>query len=230
MIRRKLPTALSKTWRAEMAVDVKICGLTDRRGLDAAIRHGARMVGFNFFPASPRFVSMDAVAALAAEVPQEIERVGVTVDMDNETLEAAIRSARLSTVQLHGHEDPARAAEIRERFGIKVLKVVRVSDASDLEAVAAFEPVADLLMFDTKPPKDATRPGGNAIAFDWRLLAGFATKRPWLLSGGLEADNVRQAVEISGASAVDVASGVESVPGSKDPEKIREFMAVCSGL
>jgi len=213
-----------------VAIDVKICGVNDRAGLDASLRHGARMIGFNFFPKSPRFVTTGQVAALSQVVPDDVERFGVTVDADDAMLEQVIAAARLSVVQLHGHEGPDRAAAIRERFGVKVMKVIRVSEAPDLDAVAAFEPVADLIMFDAKPPKGATRPGGNAVAFDWRLLSGRRWRRPWLLSGGLDPDNLRQAVEISGARAADVASGVESAPGVKDPERIKAFLQEASSL
>jgi phosphoribosylanthranilate isomerase len=213
-----------------MAVAAKICGLNDRASLDAAVRHGARYVGFIAFPKSPRHVAPDEAAALAAHVPETVERVGVLVDPDDAMLEAYIRAARLSIVQLHGHETPARIDAIRERFGVRAMKVIRVAGPEDLGAVSEYEPVADLLMFDAKPPREATRPGGNAVAFDWKVLAGRTWRRPWMLSGGLDAGNVKQAVEITGARIVDTSSGVEDAPGVKNPEKIRDFLRIARDL
>ena len=213
-----------------MAVDAKICGLSSAPAVAAALDHGARMVGFVFFPGSPRHVSFEQAAALSRPIGPEVERVGVMTDPDDDLLRRAIAAGRLSVVQLHGGETPRRVAEIRERFGAKVMKVVRVSGSDDLDRAAGFEPVADLLMFDSKPPRGATRPGGNAVAFDWRLLAGRAWRRPWLLSGGLDPDNVGRAVELTGARAVDVSSGVESAPGVKDPALIGTFLERVAAL
>ena len=213
-----------------MAVEAKICGLRSPEAVAAALNHGARMVGFVFFPASPRHVSLDRAAALSRSVGDDVERVGVTVDADDDLLRRAIAAARLSVVQLHGRETPRRVADVRERFGVRTMKVARVSAAEDLDAAAVFEPVADLLMFDAKPSRGATRPGGNAAAFDWRLLTGRTWRRPWLLSGGLDADNVGQAVELTGARAVDVSSGVESAPGVKDPALVGAFLERVAAL
>lgn len=213
-----------------MAVEAKICGLRSPEAVAAALNHGARMVGFVFFPASPRHVSLDRAAALSRSVGDDVERVGVTVDADDDLLRRAIAAARLSVVQLHGRETPRRVADVRERFGVRTMKVARVSRAEDLDAAAVFEPVADLLMFDAKPPRGATRPGGNAAAFDWRLLAGRTWRRPWLLSGGLDVDNVGRAVELTGARTVDVSSGVESAPGVKDPALVGAFLERVAAL
>jgi phosphoribosylanthranilate isomerase len=213
-----------------MAVGAKICGLNDAAGLDAALRHGARMIGFNAFPPSPRYVVPDQLAALAARVPGHVERVGVMVDPDDATLETWVRAGRLSIVQFHGHEPPERLQAVRERFGVAAMKVIRVAEAADLDGVAAYEQVADWLMFDAKPPREATRPGGNAVAFDWQLLAGRSLRRPWLLAGGLDATNVKEAVALSGARLVDVSSGVESAPGVKDPALIRAFLETVRDL
>lgn len=213
-----------------MAVDTKICGIRSAEALDAAVAHRARFVGLNFFEKSPRFVSMEDAGALAARVPEAVGKVGVFVDPDDMMLEGAIAAARLSMVQLHGQEEPKRAADIRARFGVDVMKVIKVSQADDLDAVVGYEPVADWLMFDTKPPKGATLPGGNAIAFDWRLMAGRSFRRPWMLAGGLDPENVAEAVSLTGARCVDVSSGVESAPGVKDPDKIRAFLDTVRGL
>lgn len=207
-----------------MAVAVKICGLADAAGLDAAIRHGARYVGFVFFAASPRHLSFERARALAARVPAHVERVGVVVDAGDDALAQAVAAAELHVLQLHGDEDRRRAAAIGARFGVRTMKVVRVAQAADLDAAAAFEEAVDMLMFDARAPRGATRPGGNATAFDWRLLAGRRWRRPWLLSGGLDAGNLARAVAVSGAAAVDVSSGVERAPGRKDPERIRAFL------
>lgn len=213
-----------------MAVAAKICGLNDVEGLDVALRHGARLVGFNGFPGSPRYVVPDQLAALAGRVPDHVERVGVMVDPDDATLETWIRAGRLSIVQFHGQESAARLEAVRERFGVQVMKVIRVAEAADLDGVAPFEPVADWLMFDAKPPREATRPGGNAVAFDWQILSGRTLRRPWLLAGGLDAGNVKEAVTLTGARFVDVSSGVESKPGLKDPALIRQFLETVRDL
>ena len=213
-----------------MPVDVKICGLSDRPGLEAAVRHGARMVGFVFFPASPRRVGIEELATLARGVPDDIERVGVTVDVGDDALSAAIDAGRLTVIQLHGAEDERRVAEVGRRFGVKTMKVVRVSRAADLDRASRFEAIADMLMFDARAPASASRPGGNARAFDWRLLEGRSWRCPWLLSGGLDSGNLRQAVEISGAAAVDVSSGVETSPGRKSPVLIADFLERARGI
>jgi phosphoribosylanthranilate isomerase len=213
-----------------MAIAAKICGLNDLAGLDAALRYGTRMVGFNAYPPSPRYVSPDQLGALAERVPDHVERVGVMVDPDDVTLETWIRAGRLSIVQFHGQETVARIEAVRERFGVKVMKVIRVAEAADLDEAAAFEPVADWLMFDTKPPREANRPGGNAVAFDWQLLSGRSWRRPWLLAGGLNAGNVKEACALTGARFVDVSSGVESKPGLKDPTMIRAFLETVRDL
>ena len=213
-----------------MALAVKICGLGDASGLDAAIRHGARYVGFVFFAASPRHLSFERARALAARVPGNVERVGVVVDGDDDLLARVVAAADPDILQLHGGEAPGRAAAIRARFGVKVMKVIRVASAADLDGAAAFEEAADMLMFDARPPPGASRPGGNATAFDWRLLAGRRWRRPWLLSGGLDAGNLAQAATASGARAVDVSSGVERAPGRKDPARIRAFLERAASL
>ena len=207
-----------------MAVGVKICGLRERSALDAAVRHGARMVGFIFFDRSPRNVSLGDVAALARHVPEGIRKVGVAVDAGDDSLGAMIAAAGLDTIQFHGSEDARRLAHVRARFGVRVMKVIRVATAVDLEPLPSFDTVADMLMFDAMPPRGATRPGGNATAFDWTLLAGIRPRSPWILSGGLDAGNLCRAVEASGATMVDVSSGVETSPGHKSASRIAEFM------
>ena len=211
-------------------IDVKICGLRTTEAVAAAVDGGARYLGFVFFPPSPRHLEPAVAASLAAAVPPSVKRVGLVVNADDVTLEALLAACPLDMLQLHGHETPARAAAIRARFGLPILKALPISDAGDVQAARIYEEVADLLLFDARPPKDATRPGGNALAFDWTLLAGTSWKRPWLLAGGLHAGNLAEAVRLSGARAVDVSSGVEDSPGVKSLARIRAFLDAARGL
>jgi len=216
---------------AAAMVDVKICGLSTPEGLRSAARAGARYVGFVFYPPSPRAVSPAQAKALAAQVPPDVVKVGLLVDPGNEELAAILAEADLDLLQLHGEESPARVAEIRQRSGKQVMKTVKITRSEDLEAITPYLKVADRLLFDAKPPKgmkDAL-PGGNAVAFDWRILSGKSWPLPWMLAGGLTAENVAEAVEISGAEAVDVSSGVEDRPGAKNTEKIQAFIAATRG-
>ncbi len=204
---------------------VKICGLTEAAHVDAAARAGAAYMGFVFFPRSPRHLTLPQAAALALRVPVGVARVGLVVDADDATLEAILREVPLDMLQLHGHESPARVAELRARFGLPVMKAVGVADAADLAAIADHAGVADQILIDAKPPKGTALPGGNGLAFDWRLIAGRAWQRPWMLAGGLTPQNVAEAVRLTGARQVDVSSGVESAPGIKDPAAIAAFIA-----
>jgi phosphoribosylanthranilate isomerase len=207
-----------------MGVDVKICGLSDEAGVSAAVDGGAAMVGFVFFPPSPRNVTVERAAELSKGVPGGIIRVGLVVDAEDDRLADITANAGINLLQLHGGETPERVRDIRQRFGLPVMKVLAVMDAEDIAAAADFEDVADRLLFDAKAPVGATRPGGNARAFDWSLLSGIDCKLPWMLAGGLTADNVAEAVRISGARLVDVSSGVEDAPGQKNADKIRAFL------
>lgn len=208
-----------------MPVEAKICGITDRAALNAAATGGARLVGFVFFPASPRALEPAAAAPLAASVPRGVLRVGLTVNATDEEIEAILAAVPLDVLQLHGDESPARASAVKARFGLRVIKAVAVSDAGDVDAAQRYEGHVDRLLFDARPPAGASRPGGNARTFDWRVLARRDWHQPWLLAGGLTADNVVEAVRLSGAVAVDVSSGVEDTPGHKDPTLIRNFLA-----
>ena len=213
-----------------MSVAVKICGLNDAAAGAAAVEGRADFVGFVFFPASPRFVEPETAARLGASVPKTIIKVGLVMDADDATLGQIVAEAKVDMLQLHGEESPARAAEIRARFRLPVMKALLVATAADVDKARDFEPAVDRLMFDARPPKDATRPGGNALPFDWTLLKGHAFAKPWLLAGGLSAANVAEAVRASGARAVDVSSGVEMAPGRKSSEKILEFLRVATTL
>lgn len=214
-----------------MPVAVKICGINAPAALRAAAEGGADYVGFVFYPPSPRAVTPAAAAELAAAAPPGLRKVALVVDAEDARLGEILAAVPLDLLQLHGRESAARAAEIRARFGVPVMKAVRIAGAEDLAAAAAYAPVVDRLLFDAKPPKDmkGALPGGNALAFDWQLLAGRSWPVPWMLSGGLKADNVAEALRISGATAVDVSSGVEDRPGVKNPDRIRAFIAAAKG-
>lgn len=213
-----------------MSVAAKICGLSTPETVAAAIAGGARFVGFVFFPPSPRHLSPAQAGPLIRSVPAGVTRVGVFVDPDDALLESVLAAAPLDLIQLHGEETPERVAQITKRFGKKAMKAIKIAGEGDLAAAPRYYGVSDWLMFDARPPKDATRPGGNALAFDWELLRARKWPVPWMLSGGLTPANVAEAVRVARATAVDVSSGVESVPGVKDIAKIRAFLAAVSGL
>jgi phosphoribosylanthranilate isomerase len=215
-----------------VSVAAKICGINSPNALKAAVAGGAAFLGFVFYPPSPRALTPRAAATLVEKAPSGVPTVGVFVDPDDATLAATLDAVPLGLLQLHGAETPARVAAIKQRFGRPVIKAIKVGGAQDLAAADAFLDVADWLMFDARPPSDraGALPGGNALAFDWRLIAGRRWKLPWFLSGGLTADNVAEAVAISGARYVDVSSGVESAPGVKDPAKIAAFLAAVRAL
>jgi phosphoribosylanthranilate isomerase len=210
-----------------MPPDVKICGLTTPEAVAAAVSGGARLVGFVFFPPSPRSLAPSQAAALTTAVPAGVTRVGLFVDADDAFIDAVLAEASLDMLQFHGHESVERVRDARRRTGLAVMKAISIAGPEDLETARAYEGVADRLLFDAKPPKGASRPGGNALAFDWELLGGRAWRLPWMLAGGLDAANVAEAMRISGARAVDVSSGVEDAPGVKNLEKIREFLEAC---
>lgn len=204
--------------------DVKICGISEPEALEAAIAGGARYVGFVVYPRSPRHVSRDRLAMLSGRARGRADIVVVTVDADDELLAMIQQTAQPDWIQLHGRESPALTAHARTYALSGVIKALGVARAADLADAARYEAVADMLMFDAKPPAGAL-PGGNALAFDWGLLGGRSFARPWFLSGGLTPENVREAIGASGAALVDVSSGVESAPGVKDPTAISRFLA-----
>lgn len=211
-----------------MAVDVKICGITDRPALEAAIGHGARFIGLVFYPPSPRSLPHEAAATLAQAVPSRVEKVGVFVDPKDDELVAIIARVPLDLIQLHGAESVSRIEAIRALTGKRIIKAVRVASAEDVAEAQPFGRAADWLLYDAKVSagQGLGLPGGNAIAFDWGLLHGRAVsgREGWLLSGGLSPDNVREAIKATGARAVDVSSGVEHSPGRKDPMAVRAFL------
>lgn len=214
-----------------MGVAAKICGLSTSEAVAAAVAGGAAYIGFVFYPPSPRAVTPERAARLCAGVPREVVRVGLFVDADDETIEAALAMAPIDLLQFHGSETPERVAEARLRFGRQVMKAVAIAEPPDVRAAAQHEETADWLLFDAKPPlRPDALPGGNGLAFDWELIAGRSWGRPWMLSGGLTAALLADAVRISGAAVVDVSSGVETRPGIKDPERIRAFLAAARAL
>ena len=213
-----------------MSVAVKVCGLTDASALEAAVRGGAAFVGFVFFSASPRALTPLRAATLVAAVTAPVKRIGVIVDADNASLEHILSTVGLDMLQCHGTESPTRIVEIRARFKRPVIKAIAVAGDEDVLAARDYEDAADMLLFDSRPPPAASRPGGNAIPFPWSLLRARRCRRPWILAGGLNVDNLAAAVAQSGASTIDVSSGVESAPGRKDPTKIAAFLDLARDL
>jgi phosphoribosylanthranilate isomerase len=214
-----------------MTISAKICGLSSEAGVAAAVNGAAAYIGFMFYRPSPRAVTPARAAQLCAAVPERVYRVGVFVDATDAAIAAVLEAAPLDILQFHGHESPERVVEAKARFGLPIMKALPIAAEEDVVAAAPYEEVADLLLFDAKPPRrpDAL-PGGNGLAFDWRLIAGRQWRQPWMLSGGLTAELLPEAVAVSGAAAVDVSSGVERRPGDKDPDKIRAFLNVARGL
>jgi len=205
-------------------IRVKICGLTRPEDVFAAADAGAAYCGFVFFPKSPRNLSIDAARDLAVEVPVGIAKVALVVNADDDLLDAITGSVPIDMLQLHGTESPGRVSEIRSRYGLPVMKAVGVADAEDVAALDDYAVVADQILVDAKPPKHATLPGGNGVSFDWRLISNRRWSVPWMLAGGLTPQNVAEAIALTGAKQLDVSSGVESAPGVKDVDAIREFM------
>ncbi len=208
---------------------VKICGLSDPSHVRAAVTGGARYVGFVFFPKSPRHVEIPQARELMVSVPAGVCKVALTVNADDALLTRITNELPVDMLQLHGGETPERVSAIRARFGLPVMKAVGVADASDLPQLDLYGRVADQLLVDAKPPKQAELPGGNGLAFDWRLIANRRWPVPWMLAGGLTAENVAEAVRLTGATQVDVSSGVESSPGIKDKDKIAAFLKAAAG-
>ncbi len=206
-------------------IRVKLCGLTALSDIDVAVAAGAAYVGFVFFPKSPRHLDVARAAAMSATVPAGICKVGLIVDADDAMLDLVTSAVPLDMLQLHGSETPDRVRAIKARYGLPVMKAVGVATSSDLVALDTYCRVADQVLVDAKPPKDAQLPGGNGLAFDWQLIAGRRWPVPWMLAGGLTPDNVAEAVRLTGARQVDVSSGIESAPGVKDPDLMRAFVA-----
>lgn len=205
-------------------IRVKICGLRTVADIAAVAAAGAAYAGFVFFAKSPRHLTIDSARELALAAPVGLAKVALTVDADDATLDAIVAAVPLDMLQLHGHESPGRVAEIRSRYGLPVMKAVGVADEGDLAALFDYTLVADQILIDAKPPKDAVLPGGNGLSFDWRLVAQRRWLRPWMLAGGLTAENVAEAIRLTNARQVDVSSGVETAPGVKDAARIAAFV------
>ncbi len=207
-----------------MSLTVKICGLSAAGALDAALDAGADMVGFVFFPPSPRNVSFGAARTLGARVERRAKKVALSVDADDALLSRIVEALSPDMLQLHGTETAERVSAIKARFQLPVMKAIAIAEGGDLAAIGAYAGIADRLLFDARAPREATRPGGLGQSFDWHLLQRIEAGAPFMLSGGLDAGNVAEALHITRAPGVDVSSGVERVPGDKDPDKIRAFV------
>jgi phosphoribosylanthranilate isomerase len=207
-----------------MPIEVKICGINSVESADAAVRAGAEYTGLMFHPKSPRSLNAEQARMLSDRMKGRTRMVAVMVDPDDAMLRTVVANARPDLIQLHGKESVARVSEIHSLTALPVIKVIAVAEASDLASASQYDAVADMLMFDAKAPTNATREGGHGTAFDWQLLRGRTFSRPWLLAGGLNAENVARAIAVSGAPGVDVSSGVETAPGVKSPDLIRTFI------
>jgi phosphoribosylanthranilate isomerase len=212
-----------------MPLLIKICGLKTPEALDVALLAGADMVGFVFFPPSPRHIDFEAVRPLAARVRGRALKVALSVDADDAWLRASIEAVAPDLLQLHGKETPKRVLAVKSRFRLPVMKAIAVATRDDLACVPDYAEVADRLIFDAQAPRDATRPGGLGRPFEWPLLKNLDPRAPFMLSGGLDPDNVAEAIAITRAGGVDVSSGVERAPGEKDPDRIRAFIRSARG-
>src|SRR3954453_7156623 len=221
-----------------MSLIVKICGLSTRETLDAAIAAGADMTGFVFFPPSPRHLSLEKARELGRQAKGRVVKAALVVDADDASLENIVDALQPDVLQLHGKETVARLRDIKQKFGMPVMKALAIETSADLAALPGYAAVADRILFDARPPKHATRPGGLGATFDWHVLKNLSLDVPFMLSGGLHAGNVAEALRVTRAGGIDVSSGVESAPGIKDPDMIRAFIraarasltASCQGL
>jgi phosphoribosylanthranilate isomerase len=205
-------------------IRIKICGLRSPADMAGVVAAGAAYAGLVFFQKSPRNLTVEQARLLAFAAPPGLAKVALTVDADDATLDAIVNAVPLDMLQLHGHETPARVAYVRARYGLPVMKAIGVADESDLATLTEFSLAADQILIDAKPPKGADLPGGNGLSFDWRLLVGRKWLRPWMLAGGLTAQNVAEAIRLTGARQVDVSSGVESALGVKSSCKMAAFV------
>lgn len=211
-------------------IRIKFCGLKEPRHIAAAVEAGAAYIGFMFFEKSPRNLTISQAGDLAAHAPAGIARVAVTVNAGDDLLDQIAQTVGVDMLQLHGSESPERVAQIKTRYGLPVIKVVGIADETDLPALLDYSRVADQLLVETKAAKGAKLPGGNGVAFDWRLIANRRWPVPWMLAGGLNPDNVAQAIRISGVRQVDVSSGIETAPGIKSSKLINAFAAAAQSV
>ena len=213
-----------------MSVDLKICGLNTPEAVKAAVKGHAAYIGFVLFEHSPRAVTPYSMANLCLSVPKTVKKVALFVDASLEAIESAVSTEAVDIIQLHGSEEPGLLAEIKSKFRLPVMKAIAIASEEDLATAKIYEKHADMLLFDAKPPSGASRPGGNALSFDWNLLEGQDWRVPWMLAGGINIENLAQAVKVSGASTIDVSSGVEDQNGVKIPEKITDLLCFASKL
>jgi len=215
-----------------MPVEVKICGLDRVEAVDAAVKSGAHYTGFVFYPPSPRHLTPERAASFSRRVPSSVMKVGLFVDPVDAEIEAVLQLNDLDMIQLHGSETPERVGDVKRRFGRAVMKAVKIADADDVASASAYYDIADRILFDALAPTSMANalPGGNALRFDWTLLDGLAVPLPWMLAGGLNADNLADAIRLTKAPAVDVSSGVEDLPGVKSLDKIRDFLEAAKNL
>ena len=206
-------------------IRVKICGITDIADMNTCLRYGVHYAGLMFFEKSPRYLDLNLARKLSLYAGDQIKKVGVTVNLNNQIIDKIIEKVPLDFIQLHGHEPPERVREIKVRYNLPVIKALSVSQKSDLNSILRFKDVADQLLIDAKSPPSSVLPGGNGLNFDWNLLKGFKFECPWLLAGGLTGENVKEAIKLTGANQLDLSSGVEKTPGQKDEEKISLFMS-----
>lgn len=212
-----------------MRIRVKICGLRTAEDVAFAADAGASYVGLVFYPRSPRFLTVDAAREAALGAPAGVAKVGLVVNASDADLDAILARVPLDMLQLQGQETPARVAEVRVRYGLPVMKAFGIGDLADLAQIGGFAGVADQVLVDAKPPRDGL-PGGNGTSFDWGLIAGYRWPLPWLLAGGLTETTVAEAIRLTGATQVDVSSGVESAPGVKDRGRIAGFIRAAGGM
>jgi len=210
-------------------VAVKICGLTRLKDVHDSVAAGAAYLGFNSYPNTPRFADLDLMRTMAMEVPAGVIKTVLVVDGEDAFFDQLMAHVPLDMIQLHGSESPERVAALKARTGLPVMKALGISDAQDLGKIDLYGQVADQLLLDAKPPKGASRPGGNAVSFDWSLLRGVEMPVPWMLAGGLSVANVQEAMRISGACQLDVSSAVEAAPGIKDAGLVADFIAAVKG-
>jgi len=215
-----------------MTISVKICGIERIESLNTAIEHGADYIGFVFYPPSPRNLTLKKAKKLISRVPEHITKVGLFVDPTNSEINNILKDTNLDLIQLHGYESPTRVLDLKDQSQLPIIKAIKLADNKDLETAKNYYDVADYLLFDAKAPTNLLNalPGGNAISFDWKLLKDAKIPLPWMLAGGLIAENIIEAIEASGANIVDVSSGVEINPGVKDPNLIKKFLTIAKAI
>lgn len=206
-------------------IRVKICGITNKQDMDAIIKYDAHYAGLMFFEKSPRFVETELARQLSLHAGNKIKKVAVAVNPDTRFLDEIVENVPLDFIQLHGEETPERVKEIKLKYQIPVIKAIGISEAKDLKLVSIFSEVSDQLLIDAKPPKSSILPGGNGLSFDWNLIKNIKFDCPWLLAGGLNSKNAANAIDLTGATQLDLSSGVERSPGVKDENKIASFMS-----